>query len=173
MLKFYLGVDLGLSGCMAVINNNNSLVLLELIPTIEVLINKKVRNQYDIQAINELFKAWISDFNIVKAGMERLRPIPQQASQVAFSLGGGTMLFKTLFTVYKIPYIEIEPRIWQKEIFKRAGVQYSGKTTKLASVAAAKTLFPGFSFRRTAKCKVDSPDMTDSAEIALYTKLIN
>lgn len=172
-MKTFLGIDIGLSGALSLVNNNNQLLLCEPIPTIEMLVNKKKRNQYDINSINEIIKIWLSDYNIVKAGIERLRPIPRQASQVAFSMGGGSMLFKTLFTIYKIPYIEIESRIWQKEIFKRAGVQYTGDTTKIASIAASKTLFPGVSFKRTDKCKIDSSDLTDSACIALYTKLIN
>lgn len=173
MSKFYLGIDIGINGCLTIINNQNSIIISEPTPTIDVLINKKIRKHYDIQSINELFKGWISDYTIVKAGFERMKPIPAQASQVAFSLGGGAMLFKVMCTVYKIPYIEIEPRSWQKEIFKRAGIQYDGNTTKIASIAAAKRLFPGFCFKRTAKCKVDDANMTDSACIAMYVKLIN
>lgn len=172
-MKVYCGIDIGLSGAMSLVNNNNQLLTCESIPTIEMLVNKKKRNQYDINGINEIIKRWVSDYDIVKAGVERLRPIPRQASQVAFSMGAGSMLFKSLFTVYKIPYIEIEPRTWQKQIFKRAGIQYSGKTTKIASIAASKTLFPGISFKRTHKCKTDSSDLTDSACIALYVKLTN
>lgn len=172
-MKVFLGVDIGINGAMSLVNNNNLLLTCEPIPTIEMLVNKKKRNQYDIQGINEIIKRWMSDYNIVKAGVERLRAIPNQASQVAFSMGGGSMMFKTLFTVYNVSYIEFEPRTWQKEIFKRAGVQYTSDTTKIASVAAAKTLFPGIMFKRTDRCKVDSPDLTDSAHIALYTKLID
>jgi len=172
-MKYYIGVDIGLTGAMSLINNNNLLLAVEPIPIIEILINKKKRNHYDIQSINEIIKRWVSDYNVVKAGLERLRPIPNQMAQTAFSMGGGSMMFKTLFTVHKISYIEIEPNKWQKEIFKRAGVQYNSKTTKTASIAAARTLFPGIMFKRTDKCKVDSSDLTDSAHIALYTKLIN
>ena len=167
-MKHYLGVDLGLQGAMSLISEDKKLIICEPIPTIEVMVGKKMRNQYDISGINAIIKAWIADYSIVKASMERLRAIPHQASQVAFSMGGGTMLFKTLFTVHKIPFIEIEARSWQKRIFGDLGVQYTSKTTKQASVQAAKSLFPGFCFKRTERSRVDSPDMTDSALIGLF-----
>ena len=172
-MEAFLGVDIGINGAISLVNHKNFLLLCEPIPTTEHLINDKIRRQYNIQEINSLIKGWANEYQIIRAGIERLRPIPNQASQVAFSLGGGSMMFKTLFTVYGIPYIEFEPRMWQKEIFKRAGVQYTSDTTKIASITASKNLFPGANFKRTEKCKVDSSDLTDSACIALYTKLTN
>jgi len=167
-MKYFLGIDLGLKGCMSLLNENKKLISCEPIPIIQVLVNKKMRNQYDISSINAIIKAWINDYNIVKIGFERLRGMPNQASQVAFSLGGATMLFKTLATVYKIFFVEIEARMWQKKIFGGLGIQYSSKTTKQASIQAAKQIFPGFCFKRTEKCRVDSSDMTDSSLIGLY-----
>ncbi len=168
MKYYFLSVDIGLSGAMSLISDSKELIACETIPVISVLVNKKMRNQYDISSINAILKAWMSDYNIVKIGFERLRAIPGQASQVAFSMGGGTMLFKTLATVHKIPFVEIEARSWQKKIFGELGIQYTGKTTKQASIQAAKQLFPGFNFKRTERCKVASSDMTDSACIGLY-----
>lgn len=172
-MKYYLGVDLGISGAISIVSNNGNIILCEPIPVIPVLVNKKMRNQYDITNLNGLIKAWISDYNIVKAGMERLRAFPGQSSQTGFSLGGATMLFKTLFTVYGISYRQIEPRVWQKDIFGSLGIQYDKSTTKKASILAAKQLFPNFSFRRTARCKVDSHDMCDSACIAEHLRRIS
>ena len=167
-----MGIDLGISGAISIIDNNGKLILCEPIPIISVMVGKKMRNQYDISSINEMFKLWILDYNIVKAGMERLRPIPMQSSQTGFSLGGSTMLFKTLFTVHKIPFVEIEARSWQKEIFGSLGVQYNKNTTKDASILATKQLFPGYNFKRTERCKVDDHNMTDSACIAKYIRQV-
>ncbi len=167
-MYYFIGVDLGLQGAMSLLNDSKELIACEPMPIIEVMVGKKMRNQYDISSINAIIKAWMSDYNIVKIGFERLRAIPGQASQVAFSMGGGTMLFKTLATVHKIPFVEIEARSWQKKIFGDLGVQYNSKTTKQASIQAAKQLFPGYCFKRTERCKVASSDMTDSALIGLY-----
>ena len=170
-MKNYLGVDLGIKGAISLVSEDKKLLLCEPIPTIEVLVGKKIRNQYDIPAVHAIIMRIISDFPVEKAGMERLRAIPHQSSQTAFSMGGSTMLFKTLFTIAKIPCVEIEPRSWQKKVFGEWGIQYNGKTTKQASIQAAKQIFPGENFKRGARCRVDSSDMTDSSLIAYY--LIN
>jgi len=107
----------------------------------------------------------------IKAGMERLRAIPNQSSMTAFSMGGGTMLFKTLFTVHKISFIEIEPRSWQQKIFKNLGIQYNKDTTKKASIQAARQLWPSERFLATPRSRVPSDGMTDASCIALYTKI--
>lgn len=169
-MKYYIGVDLGLLGGITLLNEDKKIIDCRAIPTIRVLVGKKIRNQYDINGINNIILEW-REKEITKAGMERLRPMPMQAIQVAFSMGGGMMLFKTLFTIYKIPFIEFEPRAWQKKIFGDLGVQYNKDTTKQASIQAAKQLFPGANFKATEKSRVDSHGMTDSANISLYTLL--
>jgi len=80
-------------------------------------------------------------------------------------LGAGSMLFKSIFTFLNIPFMEVEPRTWQKAIFGELGVQYNSETTKQASVQAARLMFPGFDFRPTVRCKKDSDGLTDAALI--------
>jgi len=164
----YLGVDIGLSGALSLVNNRGTLMYCVPIPTLEATVNDKRRKQYYIQGVIRIIKDWANDEFILRACIERLRPIPKQASQVGFSLGGGAMLFKTIFTFLNIPFIEVEPHAWQKKIFGELGIQYTTKTTKEASVKAASQLFPGCDFRPSERCKKDSSDFTDSACIALY-----
>lgn len=168
MNQHIIGVDAGVKGALALLSPNKQLLAVEPIPTMEVLVGKKIRNQYDIKGVCDIIKGWQSDYQIAKAGFERLRAIPNQSSQTAFSMGGSTMMFKTIFTIYGIPFVEIEPRSWQKEVFSKLGVQYNSKTTKQASIQAAKQLFPGVDFKRTERCLTDSPDMCDASNIAYY-----
>lgn len=174
-MKYYIGIDIGLKGGMTLMNEDSKIIKCFSIPTIEVMVGKKkkIRNQYDIQSIHSAIEEWQRGWAIEKAGMERLRAIPNQSSQTAFSMGGGAMLFKTLFTVYEIPFIEFEPRAWQQKIFKNLGIQYKKDTTKQASIQAARQLWPGASFLPNARCRVPSDGMTDSACIALYTRINN
>lgn len=165
--KAICGLDIGLQGGLTIISENKIVKILPL-PTIDVLVNKKIRKQYDIPGVNELVKRLSIQFEIQKVAMERLRAIPNQSSQTAFSLGGGSMLFKTIFIVYGIVFIEIEPKSWQQSVFKELGIQYNGDTTKQASIQAAKRLFPGTSFLRSDRSRVDSDGLTDSALIAYY-----
>jgi len=173
MRNYFLGIDIGLSGGITLLNEYKEIISCSPIPTISVLVNKKIRKQYDISAIYDIIKELSTTNNINLAGLERLRAIPNQNSQTAFSMGGGSMLFKTIFTILKIPFIEFEPRSWQKEIFGKLGVQYNKDTTKEASIQTVKLLFPGYDFKPTARCTKYSDGMTDSACIALYTKIIS
>ena len=83
-MKTFLGVDLGLKGGLALLDNNSRLLACEPMPTIEILVGKKKRNQYDIQEINNIIKRWISEDFVVMACFERLRPMPGQAYKQAF-----------------------------------------------------------------------------------------
>ena len=165
-----LSVDIGLTGAISLLNGKGELLICEPMPTYEIVVNKKVKNQYDINAIYQLIRRIDADYPITVLSMERLRPIPNQSSQTGFSLGMGQAIFRTLAVVLGIESLEVEPHSWQKEMFK--GISYDKKTTKVASVQAAKRMFPNFNFKVTERCKKDSPDMTDSALIGAYTLLI-
>lgn len=161
-------------------NNNNQLLACEPMPIIKKIVGKKERSDYDIQEVYKIIKTWASDEHIARAGFERLRAFPGQSSQTGFSLGYGSSLFKTIFTILGIPFVEMEPRVWQKYIFERAGVQYTTKlatqaekkkATKTASIQAAKQLFPGSDFKATERSRTDHDGITDAANIGLFIKL--
>jgi len=173
-MKYVIGVDLGLKGGIALIDENKKLLSCLPLPTFEVMVGKKKRNIYDIKKIHNTIKTWQIELKhaTFNAGMERLRAFPGQAAQVGFSLGGSDMLFRTLFTVFGIPFIVFEPQMWQKHIFIPLGIQYTKQTTKQASIQAAKQLFPEQSFIPMG-CRVPSDGLSDSACIAIYTKYVN
>jgi len=171
MNEYYVGIDLGLKGGLALIQNNKRLIAVEPIQTLEVQVGKKLRNIYDLKAIHDLLAGWTNDFNIIKAGMERLRAIPGQRSQTAFSMGFGSGVFKTLLTSFGIPFVEYEPSAWQKEVFGQLGIQYTKKTTKQASIQCAKQLFPYQDFMRTERSRKADHNLCDASLIGLYTLL--
>ena len=84
------------------------------------------------------------------------------------------MLFKTIFTLTGVPFMEVEARTWQKKVFEDLGIQYKKtkdekkKATKIASIQAAKQLFPEFNFKASEKCRTDHDGMTDSSLIAYF-----
>jgi hypothetical protein len=158
-----MGIDIGLSGGIAIIDGEKLTVYT--MPVVSVRVGKKMRNQYDIQGVYSILKDCKGE-----AVMERLRAIPNQMAQTAFSMGAGQMLFKALFTVLGIQYKEIEPRTWQSQVFKSLRIQYDKSTTKEASILSAKQLFPSVSFKPTEKCRKDSDGLTDATCIAYWAK---
>lgn len=138
-------------------------------PVRDTWVNKKIRPQYHIEEIIAIIKSWISDYHVEKLVMERVSAIPFQSSQTAFSLGGATFMFETICAMLKIHVEVVEPRAWQKKIFGDLGISYDKKTTKQASIQAAKILFPDFDFRKSEKCRVASDGKTDSVLIGFYS----
>lgn len=173
IMNYYIGIDIGLKGGLSLIDDNKKLFFVKSIPTIDVLVGKKIRKQYDIKSIIDIIETFTIGRNITMTGFERLRAIPSQSSQTAFSMGGGAMLFKSICTFLEIPFTEIEPRAWQQKIFNQLGIQYNKDTTKKASIQAAKQLFPGELFLPNDRCRTASDGMTDAALIGLYIKILN
>jgi len=170
-MKNTIGIDIGLSGALSLVNKE--FIEYFPMPTIDVKVGKKIRKQYDIHIIAEIISNWLSVNKIDAIVFERLRGIPNQASQTAFSMGGGSMLFKTISTLYNTLYQEIEPRTWQKKIFGDLGIQYDKKTTKKASIQAAKRLFPTYNFLATERSRVPSDGITDALLIGYYYNNLN
>lgn len=171
-MKHYLGIDLGLSGALALINEKKRLIECVPIPVMDCWVGKKLRPEYNIEEIVTIIKKWLSEYHIALVGVERLRAIPHQSSQTAFSMGGSAMLFRTIFNIFGVEYIEIEPVIWQKSVFKDdfyiTRKEEAENATKKASIKTAERLFPGFNFKRTKRSRIIDHNMTDSANIAYY-----
>jgi len=169
-MKHFIGIDIGLKGGMSLINEDSKLIYCIPIPVRDVLVGKSIRPQYEIEKVYKELFDWLQKHEIRKALFERLRAIPNQSSQTGFSMGSGSMMFKTLFTVMEIDFDEVEPYTWQKSIFGKCGISYSGDETKRASVEAAKKLFPGQEFKRTARSRTACDGLTDSALMAIHCK---
>lgn len=160
-----LGIDIGLNGGLTLLSDNK-IKEIKSIPTFKSIVRKKERNKYDIAETYKIIKDWNEKYEIERACMENIKPM--QSSIASFSMGAGSMLFKTILIVLEIPYIEILPFKWQKTVFGELGIPYTGKTTKIASIQSAKQLFPQESFLRTEKSKKPCDGLTDSALIAYY-----
>ena len=167
-MAYFLSVDLGLQGGLAILEDQKVLEVKPM-PVIERLVGGKVRNQYDINAILEIvrsFQCCALPHDIKMAGMELLKPM--QSSVASFSMGAAMGIFRTLFTVLGIPFTEMVPQKWQKEVFGGFGIQYNKTTTKQASIQAAKQIAPGINFLPTERSRKDSDGMTDAACIGYY-----
>ena len=171
MKNLYIGIDVGLNGGICSIDENGKIFSCIVMPTIEIIVNKKKKNQYDIQAINNHIRELSTSSETCSGLLERLRPMPQQSSQSGFSLGYGSAVFETLFTTYGIRFEKIEPRVWQKAMF--IGHNYTSEQTKIVSIEVAKQLAPGHDWRATERCKIAHDGKTDAFCIATYSKNVN
>ena len=148
-----LGIDPGLSGAFAFLDTRDMTVTLEDMPTVEILRNKKRKNEVNAAQVANV----IAGRGIRHAFLERVGAMPGQGVTSVFSFGRSTGILEGVLAAYDIPTTIITPQEWQKVAAVRDG--------KDAGRLRAAQLFPSSSsfFAR----KKDN-GRSDAALIAWY-----
>jgi len=172
----YVGVDPGVNGAFARINDDADFAVGAPLPTLWVTIQTKDgprrRQKYNIKAMLEIFK-YASDaiFTIEKQipmPMERTIKTPtgtktvKQGATSVFSTGCGYGFIRGL--VYGLGFTPeiVHPKTWQKEFFKRD----TSKTTKEQALEPVKILFPDTDLYATERSKKPHDGIVDALLIA-------
>jgi hypothetical protein len=145
-MKEYIGVDIGKSGGIAILNNGH--VVLHKMPT-------------------------IGNSIVV---FEKLNSIYGTTKHTAFSMGHQVGILETICTLNQIPFIEVAAKTWQKEMFQGVSevTRKDGKRdTKAMAEIAAIRLFPNVSFRTTSRQTTNQDGVIDALLIAEYAKRKN
>lgn len=124
----YLGVDVGKSGAVAKLKNN------ELRHIQEVPVKD---GEYDIHAMIYLLHLCMDEGNAVFCMIERAQAMPGQGVVSMFEFGKGYGIWLALLSAVNIPYQVVHSRVWTKELL--AGSPGEGKER---NIAAARALFP-------------------------------
>jgi len=136
------GVDLGFSGALSVIDENGVLSLEEM-PTIQTVVSGKNRKAYDVGALIKFFSS-LDGGTIVF--IEKVSPVMAKfgASSGAanFHLGYGLGAVQAILETLKIRYELVTPITWQKhfQVNKPRGAK--DWDTKGAAYTQARALFP-------------------------------
>jgi len=156
MSKFYIGIDGGLSGAIAVLKGKE-LVEVMVMPTQPV---GNGRNEYDCQAIID----FLSKYKDATVILEKAQYTPALGgiSSFAFGKSYGTMI--GILSALKMRYHLVAARTWQTKVFR----DQPHANTKEASVIIAQRLFPGFRFVATERSKKPHDGMTDATLIGYY-----
>tara|TARA_R110000772_G_scaffold36462_2_gene87195 strand:- start:2417 stop:2917 length:501 start_codon:yes stop_codon:yes gene_type:complete len=161
-MKKYIGIDVGKTGGIAVLGEDNSLIL-HPIPTIG--------KELDVQALSDILEQYISDDSLF--AVEDVRSLPGVGSGSNFSFGNVKGLKVGILTALKARMILVFPKTWQKVSLQGVPIQKkaNGKTdTKLMALIGAKRLFPTESFLATKRSSVPHDGLIDAALIAYYLK---
>jgi hypothetical protein len=164
MVKIYLGIDNGMHGGIAVINETEEIVELYPMPII-----KGEKNEFDIIILSELFKEIFTKFitDEVHIFVEKAHARPISGVKQCFVTGFGYGLIQALLVDNGMGFELIEPRRWQKEIFKGLNID----NTKEASIMYCKRKYPTVEFGKWGKQFTDG--LTDATCIALYGKRLS
>lgn len=171
--KCYMGIDPGSEGFIAVQKNGEF-------------------SHYSI-ADNDLYQ--LADImaeirqkhpNIVCV-IEDVHALGNSAAKSTFSFGFNKGYLVGLLAASKIPYVLVQPKVWQKEMWINSDmvvtykpVTIKGKATvkkevntKATSINAAKRLFPTMDFRRTERCKSVDNNKVDATLMSEYARRKN
>lgn len=101
--------------------------------------------------------------------IEKSQPMPKQGVTSTFTYGVGYGVMLGLMIAFEIPYHEIRPAIWKKEIM--AGEK--DKKDKKVAIKVCERMFPEANLLPTERSKVPSDGMAESCLIADYGRRKN
>lgn len=104
----------------------------------------------------------------VLAIIERSQPMPKQGVVSVFSYGVGYGVLIGCLEALDIPYVEIRPQAWKKEML--AG--FSNKAAKATSIRVCRRLFP-FANLIPPGCRVMQDGLAEALLIAEYGRRKN
>lgn len=158
-MKTYIGIDVGAKGYIAVFKDGEW----QYFPLLS-------SNPLDITDYLRQFA--ISECVCV---IEDVRAIHGSGATATFNFGYGKGILIGILTALAIPYTQVAPKKWQKEMWDNTDKVNSGDKidTKKTSINCAKRLFPHIDFRRTEKCKNVDDNKVDATLLCEYGRRLN
>ena len=151
-MKLFCGVDPGLFGAVAALDETGHLIFAEDTPVIAVKRGKtpkgnvKTRHLYLPTAmadvlVENLLKDVERPDNVI-VGVENVHSMPAQGVSSMFSLGRGLGLWEGIIAALRLPVELIEPAVWKRAMGIPAG------SDKRGSIELALRLFPSALIKR-------------------------
>jgi crossover junction endodeoxyribonuclease RuvC len=123
---YYIGIDPGQSGAVAVLDSKHGYIDVLDWPGDEILVAKLV---CAIRCQIETLK-----YSLV-AALEDVHAMPKQGVSSTFKFGSNFGIWRGILAAYGIPFQLVKPRTWQTGIIRKAD-------GKQASLAVARRMFP-------------------------------
>lgn len=124
MYSTFLGLDPGKTGALAAIVPVSGLVAVKDLPA-------------SLSDLAALLRTWPAPF----AALELIQPMPKFGAVGNYRLGESCGNLRGLLTALAIPFVEVRPQDWQREVF-RGERRPTGKAGKAASRARAQERWP-------------------------------
>ena len=133
MTKITIGIDPGLSGAVAAIDEKYNVLGLEDVPTIKA----GGKTLYDVEKMAALLRR----FALLGAALvilEQAQAMPGQGVSSTFSIGHGFGIWCGILGALELPYRAVRPPVWTKKVL--SGCPGQGKDR---SIGFAMRMFPG------------------------------
>lgn len=172
-MKYYIGIDPGVKGCISIVDETGKFVE-------SFFLLKNTKNVDAVEISNTLLNLSKYEDNC-HVIIENIHAIFGSSAKGTFNFGFIAGLIEGVIATIGLPYTKVNPKIWQKEMFRGVNVMTkpstTGKTqvidTKKMSFLASHRIFPTVDLRRTSKCKNEDDNFSDSLLMAEYGRRMN
>lgn len=141
----------------------------------------------DLYQLSEIMANIRSSNTDLVCVIEDVHALHNSAAKATFNFGFNKGYLIGLLAANKIPYVLIQPKEWQKEIWTNSDmvvnykkVTIKGKETtrkevdtKNTSINAVKRLFPNIDFRKSERCKNIDDNKVDATLMSEYARRKN
>lgn len=138
----FIGIDPGLDGALAAIQEDGSVIAVEDTPTLTVK-GKKNKRHYNVSEMYRNLRITVAAEGQrgVRVALENVHAMPGQGVSSMFSMGYGLGLWRGIIAALDLPLTMVEPVVWKRQM------GLIGKD-KAASVVLAQQRFPTADLRR-------------------------
>lgn len=143
-MGFYIGIDPGKSGALAIQHENGH---------VETYVFDETAYRDALARI---------DGETAKCCVEKVGSMPKQGVAGMFTFGKNAGFIEGLLVAYKIPYQLVPPQTWKKE--------FCLNSDKQKSIEVCKRLFPNVNLFRTDKCKKEHDGIAEAVLMAEYAR---
>ncbi len=153
----YIGIDNGLGGGIAAIDENQNIVCLKPMPVI-----KGKKTEYVVSSVSQILIK-LKEEDDIFCVLEKAHVRPISGKRACFMTGYGYGMMEGILTGVGIRYRIVNPREWQKSI--TSGL---GNDTKSASINFCLKQFPGVDLTLTERSKKHNDGLSDALCMATY-----
>ena len=150
MKIFYVGIDPGKNGGIAVIDGDDGTIMLS--PYSDEALLKTI----------SLVSICAPNVAGAQCCLEKVGAMPGQGVVSMFNFGKAYGYIKGVLESFSIPYQEITPQRWKKE--------FGLTSDKTASVEVCRRLFPKVNLLATPRCKKPHDGMAEALLMAEYSR---
>ena len=139
---FYIGVDPGAKGGIAVLNDEMCLAY-----------------PYSNKALKVVCETYAGESVVT---VEYVHAMPGQGVSSTFTFGRNYGYILGVLEAFEMPYQTADAKTWKK--------YFRVSADKQTSIAKCKELYPGIKLKPTSKCRKESDGMAEAVLIGLYGK---
>lgn len=169
-MKAFIGIDPGKEGAITILDKEGNVKFMSTFP--------KIKKEIDTNDMARMF-ADLKSYGGMIVGIEDVHALFGSSSKATFNFGHICGFILGLVVGNKYPYVEIQPKVWQKvmfegvpELFKpmKEGQKKKVRDTKAMALLAAKRLFPDIDLRATQRSTNPHDGIVDSLLIAEFVR---